>query len=89
MEVTTGVEVADVAGMQPAVDDRFRGLGRVLVIALHYQIAADADLARFALRQDTVVVVKDLDSDQGIGPSHRRKPLVAGQRTGVEMLVGA
>ena len=51
-EVAVGVEHAEVAGVEPAVgvDHRRRRLG-VLVVALHHEVAADADLALGARRR--------------------------------------
>ena len=87
VEVAVGVEVADVAGVQPAVDDRLRGLVRRLVVALHHEVAAHADLAGRARRQDGAGVVHDLDADQRIGAPDRREPLVGREPAIVEVRV--
>src|SRR5207248_3087011 len=43
--IALGVEMADIAGMQPAVDQGPRGLLRRAPIALHDVVAGDQDLA--------------------------------------------
>ncbi|MNR12512.1 hypothetical protein D3C85_1288730 [compost metagenome] len=76
MQIAIGVEMTDIAGMQPAIDDGFGGLLRVLVITLHDEIAAYADLTGFSLWQNHVVVVHDLDANQGIGSADGGQPLI-------------
>jgi hypothetical protein len=44
-KIAAVVERADVAGVQPAVDDRFRGIVLILVIAAHQVGAAHQDFA--------------------------------------------
>ena len=45
-EIAAGIEVAEVAGVQPAVLDRFGGCVGTIPIALHDDRAADHDFAR-------------------------------------------
>ncbi|MNL53410.1 hypothetical protein D3C87_1766540 [compost metagenome] len=71
VQVAFGVDVADVAGVQPAVDEGFGGLVRLLVVALHDQVAAHADLAGGTAWQDPLVIVHDLHADQRVGTANR------------------
>ena len=59
-----------------------------LVVALHDQVAAHADLAGLAARQDLVLVVHELDADQRIRSADRRQPLVVGELAADEVLLG-
>ena len=54
-QVSTLVEHAEIAGVQPAVDDRLGCLVRHVEIAGHHEIAAHDDLALFARRQQVAV----------------------------------
>jgi len=74
--------------VQPAVDDGLGGLLGGLVVALHHQVATDADLARLAARQDFVGVVHDLDADQRIGSADRGQALVRRELAGDEVSPG-
>ncbi len=68
MQVTLGIQVADIAGVQPAVDDGFRSLVRCLEIALHDEIATHADFTGLALRQHLTLIIQDLDANQRVRP---------------------
>src|SRR6201998_3725044 len=62
------VEVPHVAGVQPAIDNGFRGLFRGVVIPVHQQVAAYANLAGFAGRKNRSVLAEDLDTHHWRGP---------------------
>jgi hypothetical protein len=59
IEVVTGVEVADVAGMVPAVPCRLGRRDGILVVAGHDQGAADDDLAALARREQPALIIHD------------------------------
>ena len=62
-EVAVLVDLAHVAGVQPAVADRLGGRVLALPVALHHVVAPDHDLADLALRDLVAVVVDDLHLD--------------------------
>ena len=64
LDEAVGVDLADVAGVEPAVDDRLPGRLLVLVVALEDVRALDQDLA----------VVGDLDLAAGEGFADRARP---------------
>ena len=59
VHVAVGVDVADVARVEPAVGERRGGLLRPLLVAGHHVLAAQADLARGADADRLVVLVED------------------------------
>ena len=63
------VEVADVAGMQPATAERIVRRLRISPVALHHQVRPGDDLAHLAGSQPSVVVIDDPDLDIGSGDS--------------------
>jgi hypothetical protein len=67
-QVIVLVEVADVAGMVPAVPGGLRRSPRVLVVAGHHQRAADHDLAPLAPVEQVPVVIHDRDGGEGGRP---------------------
>ena len=65
-DVVVGVDVADVAGVEPAVGvDGLGGRGRVVEVADHHLEAARHDLTRVAGRHVVAVGVDDLHLDAG------------------------
>ena len=70
LDEAVGVDLAEVAGVQPAVDDRLAGRLLVLVIALEYVRAPDEDLA----------VVRDPHLATGKRLADRADPEVLGGR---------
>ena len=87
MEIALGVEVTDVPGAQPAVDDGLRGLVGLLVVALHHQVAVYTDLPRIPPRQDFIVLIHEFYPDQWIGPAHRGEAFIRGQLAVDEMVI--
>ena len=69
-QIALGVEVADVAGVQPAVDDDSGGVLRTAEIAAHDVGAAHDDLTVHARRHLGAVVVDDADLLAGEGKPH-------------------
>ena len=76
-EVAALVEPAEVAGVQPAVDDRRGRCGLVVEVARHHLVAAHGDLADRAGRECRTAVVDDAELDQ------RRRPARALQQGAV------
>src|SRR3546814_19459050 len=67
-DVALRVDLADVAGVQPAVDDRARRRLRIVPVALHDQLAAYQDFA----------ILGDAHLNAGKWPSDRAQLVAAG-----------
>src|SRR5207237_2810850 len=77
LEIAVGIETADIAGVQPTIDQRPRRRFGIVPIALHDELAADQYLAILGdayldageRRADRV----DLDAAGGVAADHRRR----------------
>ena len=87
VEVAVVIEVADVAGVQPAVTHRRRGRLRTVPVAGHEHRSADADLAVLAGRQPGPVGSHDSHLHPLDRRAHRAKP-AAGGRLGTDQRAG-
>src|SRR3546814_1154248 len=56
-EIAVLVDASKITGVQPAVDQGFRGGIRIVPIFLHHRRAADQDLAELVRRQDLAVSI--------------------------------
>ena len=64
-QVAVVVEVTDVAGVQPAVDDGLRGLLRSVQVATHHVVALDDNLAGLTVGDRAARLVDDPDGLPG------------------------
>ncbi|MNQ67973.1 hypothetical protein D3C85_825150 [compost metagenome] len=87
VQIAFGIDMADVAGMQPTVDDGLGGLLRLLVVTLHDQVAAHAYFTGFTARQDLVGVAHHFDADQRVRAADRGQAFVVGELVTHQMLV--
>ncbi len=71
-QVVLPVEVADVAGVEPAEPEGLHGGLRILVVAGHDQGAAGHDLAALPGAEQAAAVVHDGDLHERRGPPGRR-----------------
>src|SRR5260370_33128252 len=70
-EITVGIEIADIAGMQPAIDENLRRLLVLAPVAGHDLRTANADLAALAGRQQPCRPLVEADDLDG-RPRHRQ-----------------
>ena len=69
-QVAIFVEVTDVAGVQPAVDEGLRGLLRPVQVATHHVVALDDNLAGLTVGDRAACLVDDPDGLPGQRQAH-------------------
>ena len=61
MQIALRIDMADIPRVQPAINDGFSRLIRGLIIALHDEIAPDADFSSFTAGKDAVLIVHNFN----------------------------